>query len=113
MAGSSAAGQMGGSQERSDSGADDKPPGGVGLEDGGQMGLDLLPAERADGMVIKGAEELVELLMVGPAEMVLGRDLEYRTVRDTVIHMLRGTVLQLKFGPYRTRAAARRMGPDR
>ena len=72
MAGSSAAGQMGGSQERSDSGADDKPPGGVGLEDGGQMGLDLLPAERADGMVIKGAEELVELLMVGPAEMVLG-----------------------------------------
>ena len=27
---------------------------------------------RADGMVIKGAEELVELLMVGPAEMVLG-----------------------------------------
>ena len=98
MAGSSAAGQMRGSQERSDSGADDKPPGGVGLEDGGQMGLDLLPAERADGMVIKGAEELVELLMVGPAEMVLGRDLEYRTVRDTVIHMLRGTVLQLKLG---------------
>ena len=88
MDGSSAAGQMGGPQERLDSGADDTPPGGVGLQDGRQNGLQLLPAERADGQVIKGAEELVELLMVGPAEMVLCRDLEFRTVRDTISHML-------------------------
>ena len=63
---------MGGSQERSDSRADDGPAGGVARIDAQQNGLYLLPAERADGMVIKGAEELVELLMVGPAEMVLG-----------------------------------------
>ena len=60
--------------------------------------MQLLPAERADGQVIKRAEELVELLMVGPAEMVLGRDLEFRTVRDTIGHMLSETVLELKLG---------------